>query len=145
MIIMICWWANIYVCVCVCVCVYLIFIEIQLIYNLVLVSGVQQSDSYIYILFQILFHYKLLQDIEYSSQQKQKTHRHRKQNYGYQKGSGGGINQELGIKICTLLYIRQITNKDLLDVYIFNDINSPIPIGESELIHSFWICIKHLN
>ena len=42
-----------------------------------LVSGVQQSDSviyicvcvytYIYTLFKILFHYKLLQDIEYSS------------------------------------------------------------------------------
>ena len=34
-----------------------------------LVSGVQQSDSYIYIyiLFQILFRYRLLQDIEYRS------------------------------------------------------------------------------
>ena len=30
----------------------------------------------------------------------------------YQKG--GGINQELGINIHTLLYVRQITNKDLL-------------------------------
>ena len=41
----------------------------KLIYNVVLASGVQQSDSalYIYILFQILFHYSLLQDIEYSS------------------------------------------------------------------------------
>ena len=27
---------------------------------------------------------------------------------------GGGINQELGINIHTLLYVRQITNKDLL-------------------------------
>ena len=27
---------------------------------------------------------------------------------------GGGINQELGMTIHTLLYIRQITNKDLL-------------------------------
>ena len=47
------------------------FIEVYLIYNVVLVSGVQQSDSvihtYIYILFPILFHYGLLQDIEYSS------------------------------------------------------------------------------
>ena len=34
-----------------------------------LVSGFQQSDSiiHIYILFQIHFHYRLLQDIEYSS------------------------------------------------------------------------------
>ena len=34
-----------------------------------LVSGVQQSDSviYIHILFHILFHYGLLRDIEYSS------------------------------------------------------------------------------
>ena len=49
--------------------------ELQLIYNIVLVSGIQQSDSaiyvsvfiYIYILLQILFHHRLLQDIEYSS------------------------------------------------------------------------------
>ena len=27
---------------------------------------------------------------------------------------GGGINQDLGMNIYTLLYIRQITNKDLL-------------------------------
>ena len=54
----------------------LIFIGVQLIYNVVLVSGVQQSDSvmyikcmyiYVYIGFQILFHYKLLQDTEYGS------------------------------------------------------------------------------
>ena len=34
-----------------------------------LVSSVYQSDSviHLYILFQILFHYRLLQDIEYSS------------------------------------------------------------------------------
>ena len=40
-----------------------------MIYNVVLVSGVEQSDSviYIHILFHILFHYGLLQDIEYSS------------------------------------------------------------------------------
>ena len=30
------------------------------------------------------------------------------------KCEGGGINQELGINTHTLLYIRQITNKDLL-------------------------------
>ena len=42
-------------------------------YNIVLVSDAQQSDSvtriyvYIYIFFSILFHYSLLQDIEYSS------------------------------------------------------------------------------
>ena len=37
--------------------------------NVVLVSGIQQSDSviYMYLLFQILFPYKLLQDTEYSS------------------------------------------------------------------------------
>ena len=42
-------------------------IEVQLIYSIVLLSSIQQSDSYIYILFQIVFHYRLLQDIEYSS------------------------------------------------------------------------------
>ena len=42
------------------------------------------------------------------------THRHRKQTYGYQMGKGGGINQEVGINIYTLLYTKQIINKDLL-------------------------------
>ena len=49
-------------------------IEVQLIYNVLSVSGVQQSDSvihiYIYIYmysFSDLFHYRLLKDIEYSS------------------------------------------------------------------------------
>ena len=46
------------------------------------------------------------------AKQKQ-THRHRKQAYGYQK-AGGGINQEVGISRYTLLYIKWITNKDLL-------------------------------
>ena len=46
------------------------FIEVQVIYNVVLISAVQQSESYmciyihIHILFHILFHYDLLQDIE---------------------------------------------------------------------------------
>ena len=47
------------------------FTDVYLIYNIVLVSGVQQSDLviyiYVYILFHILFHYGLLQDTEYSS------------------------------------------------------------------------------
>ena len=48
------------------------------------------------------------------TKQKQ-THRHRKQTYGYKRGKRrGGINQDLGINIYTLLYIKQITNKDLL-------------------------------
>ena len=40
------------------------------------------------------------------------AHRHRKQTYGYQRGKWGGVNQEFGININTLLYIKQITNKD---------------------------------
>ena len=47
------------------------------------------------------------------TKQKQ-THRCRKQTYGYQMGRCGGINQEIGIKIYILLYIKQITNKTLL-------------------------------
>ena len=49
---------------------YFIFIEIYLIYNIVLVSGVQHSDSVTYVIyihiFQIVFHYRLLQDAEYT-------------------------------------------------------------------------------
>ena len=50
-----------------------ILIEVQLIYNAVLISAVQQSDSVIYIyiyinnLFNVLFHCGLSQDIKYSS------------------------------------------------------------------------------
>ena len=54
---------------------FFLIIEVELIYNVVLGSGVQQSDSvlfiylfiYLFILFQILFPYSLLQYIEYSS------------------------------------------------------------------------------
>ena len=43
-------------------------IEVQLIYNVVLISAVQQSDSVIHLNhFHILFHYSLSQDVEYSS------------------------------------------------------------------------------
>ena len=47
----------------------LLLTEVYLIYNVVLVSVVQQNDSIIciYIHFHILFHYRLLQDIEYDS------------------------------------------------------------------------------
>ena len=41
-------------------------IEVQLIYNVVLASGVQQIEKHAYI-FQILFHYRLLHDIEHNS------------------------------------------------------------------------------
>ena len=34
--------------------------------------------------------------------------------YGYRGERGGGINWETGIDIYTLLYIKQITNKDLM-------------------------------
>ena len=37
-----------------------------------------------------------------------------KQTYTYQGISEGGINWEIEIDIYTLLYIKQITNKDLL-------------------------------
>ena len=58
---------------------FVFLIEVQLSYNIVCVSGVQQSDTllpiytcikiciYVYILFSILFHYGLLKNIEYSS------------------------------------------------------------------------------
>jgi len=48
-----------------------LFIEVLLIYNVMLVSGVQQSDSVIHAhisgFFQILFPYRLLENIQYSS------------------------------------------------------------------------------
>ena len=49
------------------------------------------------------------------TKQKQ-THRLRKQTYGYQRGQWGVGGDELGVWInrYTLLYIKQINNKDLL-------------------------------
>ena len=49
------------------------------------------------------------------TKQKQ-THRFRKQTYSYQRGKRwkGGINQEVGIDIYTILYIKQVTNKNLM-------------------------------
>ena len=44
---------------------------------------------------------------------KQKNQRYRKKTYGYQ-GMGGAINWEIVIDIYTLLYIKWITNKNLL-------------------------------
>ena len=47
---------------------FIFYIGVHLIYNVVLVSGVQQSDSvihlHIFILFQIIFPYRLLQSTE---------------------------------------------------------------------------------
>ena len=42
-------------------------IEVELIYNVVLISAIQQSDSFIHAYIYILLHYGLSQDIEYSS------------------------------------------------------------------------------
>ena len=47
------------------------------------------------------------------TKQKQ-THRHRKQTYGYQRGRGEGVTQEYGINRYKQLYLKQISNKDLL-------------------------------
>ena len=45
------------------------FIEVQLIYNAVLVSGVQQSDSVIpmFIFFKVVFHYGLLNIVPWAT------------------------------------------------------------------------------
>ena len=46
--------------------------------------------------------------------QNKSIHRYRKQIYAYQGGKWGGINWEVGIDIYIPLYIKYITNKDLL-------------------------------
>ena len=47
------------------------------------------------------------------TKQKQ-THRLRERTYGYQQGKVGGRDRECGIDMYTLLYLKWITNKDLL-------------------------------
>ena len=46
--------------------------------------------------------------------EKKSSHGCRKQTYGYQGVRGGGINWEIQTDIYTLLYIKQITNRNLL-------------------------------
>ena len=46
-----------------------------------------------------------MEQMNLSTKQKQ-TYRHREQIYDYQRGEGEGINQEFGINIYTLLYIK---------------------------------------
>ena len=48
---------------------------------------------------------------KYSFTKEKQSHWHRKHIYGHQ---WGGINWEIGTDTYTLLYIKQITNKDLL-------------------------------
>ena len=47
------------------------------------------------------------------------AHRRREQIYGCQRGKGRGINCEFGINRYTLLYTKQINNKDLLAISYF--------------------------
>ena len=48
-------------------------------------------------------------------QDKRESHRHRGPTHGCQGGKGqGGVNWEIGTDICTLLYIRWMTNRNLL-------------------------------
>ena len=51
--------------------------------------------------------------MNFFAKQKQ-THKLSKQTWLPKGKGGGGINQEVGINIYTLLYIKQIINKDLL-------------------------------
>ena len=46
----------------------LFFIEVELNYNVVLITAVQQSDSVVHTHIYILFHYGLSQDIENTAQ-----------------------------------------------------------------------------
>ena len=55
----------------------------------------------------------------------------RKQTYGYQGATGEGITWETGIDIYTLLYIKQITNKNILNStgnfsILCNDLNGNV-------------------
>ena len=75
-----------------------------------------KSDRERQILYDVAFTWTLKKMIQMNLFTKHKqTHRHRKQTYGYQRGKEvGGINLEFGINRHTLLYIKQINNKDLL-------------------------------
>ena len=73
------------------------------------------------------------QDSNELTKQKQ---RQRKPIYGYKKASGGGINQEFGINTYTLLYIKQITTRDLLHRTENSAQYSVMPVWEKNLEES---------
>ena len=78
--------------------------------EIIILSEISQKQIY-----DITYMWTLKKMIQMNLLIKQKqSHRCRKQTYGYQGVRGGGINWEIGIDIYTLLYIKQITNKDLL-------------------------------
>ena len=61
-----------------------------------------------------MWNLKKMVQVTLFTKQKQ-THRLRERTYGYQReGLGGGIDWEFGIDMYTLLYLKWITNKDLL-------------------------------
>ena len=82
-------------------------------------------------------------DLKRKTKQKQ-TCRYRQQTYGYQRQKErGGINEEFGISRYTLLYIKEINNKDLLYntgnciQYLVITYNGK----ESEKEYMYYICI----
>ena len=60
-----------------------------------------------------MWNQKMVQ-INFFLQNRNNSHRYRKQTYGYQREKGEAINWEIWIDIYILVYIKQITNKNLL-------------------------------
>ena len=81
--------------------------------KIIILSEVSQKEKNKYHVVSLICGiYKMLQ-MNLFTKQKQ-SHRQRKQIYGYQMVNGGGVDWEFGINRYTLLYIKQINNKDLL-------------------------------
>ena len=72
--------------------------------EVITVSEVRQRETNI-IPYRLRLEFKGMINMNLFTEQKQ-THRHRKQSYGYQRGSGGGTNQEFGMNTYTLLHIK---------------------------------------
>ena len=82
--------------------------------EIVILSEVSQTEKGKHHTISILCRILKMVQMSLRTEQKQ-AHRHIKQTYGFQGGKwSGGINWEIGIDMYTLLYIKQIINKDLL-------------------------------
>ena len=82
--------------------------------EIILLSEVSQKEKDKYHMISLIRRIQKMIQINLFTKQKQ-TYRLRKQTCGYQRGKvGGERNWEFGIDIYTLLYIKQIINKDLL-------------------------------
>ena len=81
--------------------------------EIIMLSEANQEDKDKYHIMSHMWNILKIIQMNLSTKQKQ-ANRYRKQTQGYQRKRSGRINQKYEINRYTVLYIKQINNKDLL-------------------------------